>query len=235
MAITGHEVPISKSVGQSVAFSAFGILLKQREVVEVTEYRGYADDDTAKDEADEMFADSSAITTLYHATTGGGFVMASVLTGTMTTAVAHRANEANMWVVTKTKTTYSYNAPTGSAWTTTRPAAGDGFVTGISRSVKVLTEVQGNALRATESASTKEWRGCTAAEASSLVANCPSDSLTNHTYRCVRIATEIGRFEAQSGTRYSMDSRFVSDAEGYNVTMTTTTVSVSGDNWTLVS
>lgn len=232
---TGGNVPTSVSYAQSIAFSAYGLLLKQKEVVEVTEYRGYTDANTAKTDAAAFFADTTGQTQLFHPISGNGFVMASVMTGSLTTAVAHRVNEANMWAITVTTTTYSWTAPTGSAWTETRPAAGNGFTSGIGKAKRVLTVVEGNPLVSSENTSTQEWRGCTAAEAATLVANCPADSLTTYTFKCTRIATELGRFEAQEGTRYTMESRYISDAEGYSVTKHTTTITVSGSNWSKVN
>lgn len=228
-------VELSQSHAQSIAFSAFGILLKQREVTTVTEYRGYTDAATAETAAAGYFADTTAMTTLYHATTGGGFVMASVMTGTLTTAVASRVNEANMWRVVKTATTYSYTSPSGSSWSTTRPSAGTGQIVSISNSRTAVTTVQGNTLFIQETVSTREWRGCTAAEANTLLNGRPSDTLADETWVCRHISTEIGRATIEVGTRYTMDSRFVSDAEGYNVSMHTTTRTASGSNWSKLS
>lgn len=228
-------VEISVSHGQTIAFSAFGILLKQREVSKITEIRGYMDETTAQTAAAAAFADTTTMVTLYHATVGGGFVMASVLTGTLTTAVASRANEANMWKVVKTETTYSYNAPSGSSWSTTRPAAGLGVIVSIANSRTSVTTVQGNTLYIEQVTSTREWRGCTAAEANTLLNGRPSDTLSDEVWVCKRITTEIGRATIQVGTRYTMDSRFVSDAEGYNVSLHTTTLTASGSNWSKLS
>lgn len=229
------DVELSVSHGQTIAFSAFGILLKQREVTKIVETRGYMDETTAQTAAAAAFADTTVMTTLYHSTTGGGFVMASVLTGAITTAVAQRANEANMWKVVKTTTTYTYTAPTGSSWSTTRPSAGTGNIISISNSRRSVTTVQGNTLYIQETTSTREWRGCTATEANTLLDGRPSDTLSDEIWVCKRITTEIGRATIQVGTRYTMDSRFVSDAEGYNVSLHTTTLAASGSNWSKLS
>ena len=229
------DVELSVSHGQTIAFSAFGILLKQKEVVKIVETRGYMDASSAQTAAAAAFADTTVMKTLYHSTTGGGFVMASVLTGALTTAVAQRANEANMWKVIKTTTTYSYTAPSGSSWSETRPAAGSGSVVSISNSRRVLTSIEGYTLFALETTSTREYRGCTAAEANSLLTNRPADTLADHVWKCVRVATELGRVTIQTGTRYTVDSRFVSDAEGYNVSVHETTITASGTNWSQVS
>ena len=228
-------VELSVSHGQTIAFSAFGILLKQREVAKVTEYRGYMDETTAQTAAAGMFADTTSMVTLYHATTGGGFVMASVLSGTLTTAVASWANEAKMWKVVKTETTYSYNAPSGSSWSTTRPSAGNGQVISISTSRRAITTVEGFTLFANETVSTREYRGCTAAEANTLLNNKPVDTLADHVWRCVSVATELGRVTIETGHRYTVDSRFVSDAEGYNVSIHDTYITASGTNWSQYS
>ena len=229
------DVELSVSHGQTIAFSAFGILLKQREVTKIVETRGYMDETTAQTAAAAAFADTTAMTTLYHGTTGGGFVMASVLTGAITTAVAQRANEANMWKVVKTTTTYTYTAPTGSSWSTTRPSAGTGNIISISNSRRAITTVEGYTLFAQETTSTREYRGCTAAEANSLLTNRPADTLADHVWRCVRVATELGRVTIQTGHRYTVDSRFVSDAEGYNVAIHDTEITASGTNWSQYS
>lgn len=231
-----NSATINKTIsyGQTIAFSAYGLILKQKEVTEVTEIRAYTSYATAKAAAEGYFSDTSTQITLYHTTDGGGFVMASVMGGSIQTATASRVSEAGFYTVTVTKITYD-NTGSHSGWTTTRPAAGAGFVSGISRTKRGLTNVEGNQLWATETHNVREWRGCTAAEAASLVANCPADSLTDQTYKCMRIATEIGRYVAQVGTRYSTDSRYISDAEGYSVTRTTTTITVSGSNWVLVT
>lgn len=230
-----EDVELSVSHGQTIAFSAFGILLKQREVTKIVETRGYMDETTAQAAAAAAFADSTAMTTLYHPTTGGGFVMASVLTGAITTAVAQRANEANMWKVVKTTTTYTYTSPSGSSWSTTRPSAGTGNIISISNSRRAITTVEGYTLFAQETTSTREYRGCTAAEANYLLVNRPADTLSDHVWRCVRVATELGRVTIQTGHRYTVDSRFVSDAEGYNVSIHDTEITASGTNWSQLS
>lgn len=225
------DVELSVSHGQTIAFSAFGILLKQREVTKIVETRGYMDETTAQTAAAAAFADSTAMTTLYHPTTGGGFVMASVLTGAITTAVAQRANEANMWKVVKTTTTYTYTSPSGSSWSTTRPSAGTGNIVSISTSRRAITTVEGYTLFAQETTSTREYRGCTAAEANSLLINRPTDTLSDHIWRCMHLSTELGRVTIQTGHRYTVDSRFVSDAEGYNVSIHDTEITANGTNW----
>lgn len=231
MAERNNVVGISVSHGVSIAFSAFGLTLKQKEITTVTEYRAESEA-SAKALAASLFNDTTSKITLFHASEGGGFVMASVMTGKLTTATAHRANEAGMWNVTQTEVEYTWTTPDGTGgWSTTRPAAGGGFMSGISRARRVLTTVQGNELVATETTSTREWRGCTASEANSLIINCPNDTLSNKVFVCIRIATEIGQFTAQEGTRYTTDSRYVSDAEGYSVSRHQTTITVSGTNW----
>ena len=233
-------VEISVSHGQTIAFSAFGILLKQREVSKITEIRGYMDEATAQTAAAAAFADTTTMVTLYHATTGGGFVMASVLTGAITTAVAQRANEANMWKVVKTTTTYTWTAPTGHGWSTSRPASGTGAITSISTSRQAVTTIEGYTLFLTTTTSTREIRGCTAAEANAILTGRPSlifpnDTLADEVWHCVRVATELGRVTIQAGHRYTLDSRFVSDAEGYNVSIHDTYITASGTNWSKVS
>lgn len=229
------EVELSVSHGQTIAFSAFGILLKQREITKISEVRGYMDGATAQSAAAAAFSDSTAMTTLYHTTVGGGFVMASVVTGSITTAVAQRANEANMWKVVKTTTTFSYTSPSGSSWSTTRPSAGSGNIISISNSRTAVTTVEGYTLFTQETTSTREYRGCTASEANILLNNRPDDTLQDSVWVCKKIATEIGRVTIQVGHRYTVDSRFVSDAEGYNVSIHDTEITASGTNWSRLS
>jgi len=235
MATITADVELSVSHGQTIAFSAFGILLKQKEVTKIVETRGYMDATTAQNAAAAAFSDTTAILTLYHPTTGGGFVMANVLTGAITVAVAQRANEANMWKVIKTTTTYTHTYPGGSSWSGTRPSAGSGNIISISNSRRAITTIEGYTLFAQETTSTREYRGCTAAEANFLLLNRPADTLSDHVWRCVRVATELGRVTIQTGHRYTVDSRFVSDAEGYNVAIHDTQISASGTNWSQVS
>ena len=225
------DVELSVSHGQTIAFSAFGKVLKQREVTKITETRGYMDGATAQSAAAAAFADTTTMVTLYQATSGGAFVMASVITGSITTAVAQRANEANMWKVVKTQTTYSWTAPSGNSWSTTRPAAGNGNIVSISTSRRVVTTVEGNTLYQNETTSTREYRGCTAAEANSLLLNRPTDTLSDHIWHCTHLSTELGRVTIQTGHRYTVDSRFVSDAEGYNVSIHDTEITAGGSNW----
>jgi hypothetical protein len=229
------EVPLSVSHGQTIAYSANGLLLKQKEVVEVTEVRGYTNAASAKAAAAAAFSDTSKIINLFHTTQGGGFVMASVLSGNITTAVASRANEANMWRVVKTKSTYTHVAPVGGEWSTTRPSAGYGNIVSISNSQRIVTQVEGYTLFAEEVTSTREYRGCTAAEADNLLRNRPADTLVNAVFVCKKIATEIGRVTTQVGKRYTVDSRYVSDTEGLNVSVHETTITVSGTSWSRLS
>lgn len=228
------KTTVAKS--RSIVYSANGLLLFQGETVTTTEYRGL-DEGAACAMVASGFSDQSSTVTYYHSL-GDGVANATVTVGTYTSVTAQRINEAGFWRAIETKIEYEPIIPTGSGWTTTAPAAGNGITGSVARKRSVVTVVEGYSLVLMEETTTTEWRNCTAAQVGTLINGIPPDTMTVKTFICRQIATEIGRHMAEAGTRYSRQARYISATEGWTVTQECTTISLDGSlspNWSQLS
>lgn len=217
---------------RSIVYSANGILLFQGETVTTTEYRGL-DETTACGMVTSGFSDTTHPVTYYHSLSDS-VAHATVTEGKYTSVTAQRINEAGFWRAIETKIEYAPIIPTGSGWTTTAPASGNGIVGSVAVKRSVVAVVEGNPLVLKEETTTTEWRNCTAAQVSTLINGIPQDTMTVKTFICRAISTEIGRHMAEAGTRYSRQARYISATEGWTVSQECTAISMDGSlspNW----
>lgn len=112
------EVPLTSHAPTSIAYSAHGLILRQKESVTVSEFRSLTQ--AAADKLATRSSDSTTTTVYYkQISESGEYAAVAITTGSKTDYVPSRANEADGWHVTKTVTDYSAAAATG--WSTTRP------------------------------------------------------------------------------------------------------------------
>ena len=232
MPTADSTVKTSVSKGQCIIYSANGLTLVQTETVTITEYRAESETSAAA-LVSSLYSDDSGTATLYH-TTGGGCAIATVKTGSITTAAAHRANEAGFWTVVATKTEYDH-VGSDNSWTTSHPAAGNGFTSSQSVAKRILAGGDGNPLRETETVTTTEWRNLTAAQVATLISGLPNDTMSEETWHRTHLATEVEKCVVMVGDRYARNARFVSETEGWTLTQTLTNLAVSGSNWSRVT
>ena len=232
-------VKVSQESSSTILYSeSSSSLIKQIETVTTIEHRGLT-----QSAAEGLCSPTTTdlVQTTWYKTIDGEVKSFTATTGSKKDWTIARDGDSEAFTATERTTLWVMNPSSPSGWSTTNPSGGgggggsSGFVSGLSRTRRILTEVSGNELIATETDETTEWRGLSAAEAAYLVNTCPADSLVDREYVCRRIATEIGRYTAQSGTRYSIQARFVSDTEGWSVTRTQTTIAVAGSNWSVAT
>lgn len=106
-------------VGSTIAYSANGLILRQKESETTTEIRGITE--SAAELLKGLESDTTT-TAIYYKAVGdnGEYAVVGLLNGTRTTVTGGRANEAGGWRVTISSVTYSAGDADG--WSTTRPS-----------------------------------------------------------------------------------------------------------------
>lgn len=215
----GFAVLLSTVDSSTIRFSAYGLILRQTELVMTTEYRGLSK--LAAHKLMELKEDSTTQTTYYAAaaTSQENAVAVSVLTGTKTSVSAYRSNEGGGWKAVKTVTTYGMAG--SSAWSTTVPAsASSGVLESYNISTEVFTYQDGNhntqRFTAYHPRAVKRYPFQTLAQAQSLVSSKTGNTMTYDTV-----------FQIMKGTNTSATYRYVGDAEGYTVTVERTGTALS--------
>lgn len=163
------EVPLTSHAPTSIAYSANGLILRQKESVTVSEFRSLT-----KAAADKLATRSSdsTTTTIYYKqiAESGEYAAVAITTGSKTDYVPSRANEADGWHVTKTVTVYSAAAATG--WSTTRPTvATTGIIVSEDADKQFLANSLGTSIYQNTSTVVKEYPFLTYAEAHAKVAS----------------------------------------------------------------
>lgn len=218
----GFAVLLSTVDSSTIRFSAYGLILRQTELVMTTEYRGLSK--LAAHKLMELKSDSTTQTTYYAAaaTAPENAVAVSVLTGTKTIVSAYRSNEGGGWKAVKTVTTYGMAG--SSAWSTTVPAsASSGILESYTCSTDVFSYQDGNNNTQRRTAyhprATKRYPFQTLAQAQALVAAKTGNTMA---YDSV--------FQIMTGTSTSATYRHVGDAEGYTVTVERSGTAMSAPN-----
>ena len=114
--------------GTTIAYSANGLILRQRETVEEKECRGLTE--AAAHLLVDLESDTTATAIYYKAVgTNGEYAVVGIQTGSKTVVAVRRSSEGGSH--TATITTIAYEAASADGWTTTRPstAASDGIQT----------------------------------------------------------------------------------------------------------
>ena len=153
---TLHDyVAQSREAGATIAYSQYGLILRQREVADVWECHGLTEN--AAKLLIDLENDMTSNTTYFRDVGDNGeYAVVTIITGTKTTVVAMRENEAAAWKATITTVTYS--ATDANGWSTTRPTETVGITTGVRRTSKQLYNFQGNILFQNCETKTIEYR-----------------------------------------------------------------------------
>lgn len=228
-----QKVFVSKNSGISLAYSANGLVLRQKEDVETHEYRGLSQAAAVK----LLSLASNAVTsTIYYKAIGsnGDVAAVGIQTGTVVDLTVSRDGDSGVFTVTRVDTTYSAASTAG--WDTTRPASSStGVVTSKSKRSNRVYTYNGDSIYSYQETTTTEYRFLTQAEAASKVSAETSDSVGYTTYKhdaTVSGSTIVGATVAvQTGTTKTASSRYVDADRGFTVTVNATTYTASGTNW----
>nr|AIF26370.1 hypothetical protein [uncultured bacterium fosmid pJB16B1] len=161
------EVETGCNTSTSVAYSANGLILRQRETVTTTEYRGLT---KASAKLLEDLDSDNTTTAIWYKQIGnsGDYATVAITTGTRVDYVPSRVDEGDCWQVVKTETDYGAAATSG--WTTTRPTvSSNGIVVSQSSSKTFLSYALGGAVFQNETVVVKEYPFLNYSEAVSKV------------------------------------------------------------------
>lgn len=222
------EVDTESGTASTIAYSANGLILRQKETVDVTEYRALTE--AAAKKLKDLESDSSVRTIYYHELPGGGdWVACGITTGSKVEVKASRVNEADGWRAVFTTTTYS--AANTSGWSTTRPSGATSTGIEISREPKkeYLYKAEGDTIFTNEEAVVVQYKFLTLAEARQLVAANTSNTTSFRSYS--HRGTLVVSVSAWSGTIKTAREHYVDSDNGYTVEVTTRTFGASGTNW----
>ena len=226
------EVDTESGSASTIAYSANGLILRQKESVDVTEYRALTE--AAAKKLKDLEYDSSVRTIYYHELPGGGdWVACGITTGSKLEVKASRVNEADGWRAVLTTTTYTADDAYG--WSTIRPSGATSTGIEISREPQqmYLWSAAGHAIYSTETAVVVQYKFLTLAEARALV----SENTSNDTYYATYVYDVWGQGQpgatvvAVTGTIKSAREHFVDWENGYTVEVTTRTLGASGNGW----
>lgn len=233
LATAGVKVVVASDVGVSVAYSANGLILRAREEVVNTEYRGLTQ--AAAEKLLTLYS-NSVTTVIYYKRIGTGdeYAAVGVSSGSKSEYSMTRVGDSLAFVVTRVDTTYS--AADTSGWSTTRPSSsGTGVVTSKSKRSSRVYTYNGDPLYSFQEDQTTEYRFLSQSEAASKVSSEASDTVMNVTYKhntTVEGQTIIGAsVVVQVGTRKVPTMRYIDADHGFAVTVNQTTYSASGTNW----
>lgn len=139
---TGAKVHISNNAATSIAYSAYGLNLRQKEETSVWEFRSLTERSAEK--LASLSSDSTTTSIYYKPIAESGeYAAVAIRTGTKTEYVPTRANEADGWHVIKTVSTLSAASSTG--WSTNRPSVSStGIVISETNSSEFLASGIGN-------------------------------------------------------------------------------------------
>ena len=232
-AYTGEpEVDTESGSASTLAYSANGLILRQRESVDVTEYRALTEQAAKK--LKQLEYDNSVRTVYYHELPGGNdWVACGITTGSKLEVRASRVNEADGWRAVFTTTTYA--AADASGWSTTRPSGATSTGVEISResTQEYHWSVNGSSIFRTETVVVVQYKFLTLAEAKNLVAANTSDNTSYETYKYDVWGPGMpGAYATiRTGTIKTAREHFVDWENGYTVEVTTRTLGASGEGW----
>ena len=134
----GDYVSTSRHGGSSIAYSANGLILRQREQENIKEIRGITE--AAATLLEDLKTDNTQSQSYYKAIGDNGeYAVVGLTIGTKVEVNSGRANEGGAWTATITEKTYT--AEDASGWTTTRPstATTTGIVSDYSQGTKRIS------------------------------------------------------------------------------------------------
>lgn len=224
------KIVVASNVGSTVAYSANGLILRSKESVVTTEYRGLT-----KAAAEKLLtlSDNDVSTTIYYKKIGSGdeYAAVGVSVGLKSDYTMSRVNDSNTFVVTRVDTTYS--AADDGGWSSVRPSSsGTGVVTSKSKRSSHVCDFDGDALYSYQEDTTTEFRFLTQSEAVQKVAAEASDTVTETMFKHdieYQGQTMVGFWiKVQTGTRKVAAARYVDADHGFTVTVNQTTLTASG-------
>ena len=224
------EVDTESGSASTIAYSANGLILRQKESVDVTEYRALTEAAAKKLKGCEY--DDTVRSIYYHELPGGGdWVACGITTGTKTEVKASRVNEADGWRAVFTTTTYA--AADASGWSTVRPSGATSTGIEISREPnrEYLYKADGDTIFTNEDAVVVQYKFLTLSEARQLVAANTSNTTYFRTYVHGAAPGIVVSVNAWTGTIVNAREHYVDSENGYTVEVTTRTFGASGTNW----
>lgn len=246
---TGEDVETGKQVASSILFAKNGAeTIRQVETVETEEVRGML----AANAKNKVVLDDHTEQTVYWANIGGAVYSITVTSGYKVEWSAARVDESGQWVATKRKTTYTtYPAQLPSAWGTTElnaegqavalSASGVSHDIAVDLSRSVLWSFNGKPVTQTLKTETSEIRYVTNKSAAySLVSANTSNSVRDvQLVQDVTIVMGNGQTSTfvgawcivKSGVEKFASARYVSEKEGWCVTVTTKTHGYEAAGW----
>lgn len=225
----GLEVETGRNSATSIAYSANGLTLRQKETVTTTEYRGLTKAAAQQlEDLETAASDTTASVTYYHQIGDtSDYATVSLMTGGKVDYVPRREDEGDAWTCVKTETAYeAVGAGTGSGWTTTRPSGAASTGVQISKDMR-KTWIWSN-FYAVETTTVTEYRYLTLSEANAKVSDNTSNNVQMHTYTA---SSGLAWCYAQAGTAKTAAARYVDAENGYTVTVTQTDYSGEGSGW----
>lgn len=225
--------------------------VRQNQTDVITEIRGLSETDAAKLTADDTYSgldDASSWTEKdYYKYINGILHQFHAITGKRKSVSARLANPAGMWTVTITESTFkpsSFDANWKNTIAEARTAArlddGVSKVVSYDRSSQFQWSFNGDAISSVTTTEVREATGLSEAKAREIVneprrLEQPTGTLGSATVATMKMHSHIsGAFcYIMNGTDLRASSRFISDEEGWGVTVTKTTYGFSGHNWRL--
>lgn len=245
----GEDIETGKQVASSILFAKNGAAtIRQVETVETEEVRGML----AENAKGKVILDDHTEQTAYWANIGGSVFSITVTSGYKVEWSAARVDDSGQWVATKRKTTYTtYPAQLPSDWGTTElnpdgeevtlSASGVTNVVAIDLSRGVIFSFNGKPVTQQLKTLTKEIRYITSqAAAESVVSANTVDSVGDvQLYQDGEIEMGDGTTQritmawctVKSGTENFASARYVSEKEGWCVTVTEKIHSYSAAGW----
>ena len=213
--------------GSTIAYSANGLILRQREDVKTEECRGLTE--AAALLLKGLESDNTSSVIHYKAVGDNGeYAVVGLVFGTKVTVSALRANEAAGWIATISTVTYSADSADG--WTTTRPssASSAGVVIDFQQTSERLYSALATASTAAgygiavlyqnADITTREYRFLTQAEAASLVSTLNASHIGAASVAQITVGGVTPKVEFKNYTLKKASARYVSPESGWTVT-----------------
>lgn len=223
-------IPMSKTGGKTIAYSANNVILRQKEESAVHEIRGITE--AAATLLKDLESDDTSTVIHYKAIGDNGeYAVVGLIIGTKKTVDAQRANEAEGWRVTITDTTYSASDANG--WTTKRPSAASATGTVVDRQktatrLNIVWKTGTDACAAVyqnEEIVTTEFQFLTEQEAKAKIDQYAADRAGEPLLLQATYGNSTYNAICKNYTSYKASAKYVSAERGWTVTLSSITYS----------